>query len=242
MGSVHEYIVEKLGRGEKLHFTLIDPDKPGDIERISSLMIDAGTDAFLIGGSLAVTPEEASRVAKTLRRHGVPVIVFPGNINCLTPYADAVLFTVLVNSLEPYYLMGAQVAGAPIVKKYGLEPLPTAYLVLYSGTAVAHVGRIAPVPANKPEIAVAYALASEMIGMKYIYLEAGSGAVSPVPPEFPAAIKKHTRLIVIVGGGIRSVETVKTLLRSGADIIVTGTIVEKDPRLATDIVRAVKEF
>jgi len=242
LSRVHEYIRSKIERGEKLHFTLIDPDRVNvdELEKTSKSLIEAGTDAFMIGGSLAVTPEEASLTAKILKEQGLPVIVFPGNINCLTPYADAVFFMILMNSLEPYYLIQAHVQAAPIIAKYKLEPLPTAYLVIGLETAVAHVGRIYPIPRNRPEIVGAYALAAEMLGLKYIYLEAGSGAREPVPSIFPQVVKKYTRLTTIVGGGIRSIETVKELTKSGADIIVTGTIVEESPELAQKIIRAVK--
>ncbi len=232
--------MDKLSSGEKLHFTLIDPDKPGDLVKTAERMVEAGTDAFLIGGSLAVTPEEAGRTAKALRRFGKPVIIFPGNLNCLTPEADAVLYMTLMNSLDPYYLIEAQVSAAPIIKKYRLEVLPAAYIVVYGDTAVAHVGRIHPIPAGKPEIVAAYALAAEYMGMKYIYLEAGSGAGRPVPPSFPQAVKSYTGLTVIVGGGIKSPLIAHEIARAGADIIVTGTIVEENPEAAASIVEAVK--
>lgn len=244
LNKVHEFIAEKLSYGEKLHFTLIDPDKTDDLEkleRIANKMVEFGTDAFLIGGSLGVTPEEAGETAKVLKKTGLPVIVFPGNINCLTPHADAVLYMILMNSMEQYYLLHAQIAAAPIIKKYKLEALPTGYIVVYGETAVAHVGRIYPVPVNKPEIMLAYAWAAEMIGIKYIYLEAGSGSPRPVPPSFPAIIKKNTNLIVIAGGGIRSPFIAKELVSNGADIIVTGTIVEEDPEKASKIISAIKE-
>ena len=244
MGRVHEYIKSRVGTGEKLHFTLIDPDKATDLvklEEISEKMVEAGTDAFLVGGSLGITHEEADLVVSTLKKRGLPVVIFPGNINCLSRYADAVLFMVLLNTLEPYYLMQIQVIAAPIIAKYGLETLPTGYLVVDQDTAVAHVGRVYPVPRNKPELVVAYALATEMMGLKYIYLEAGSGAQQPIPLEFPRVIKQHTDLTVIVGGGIRDPESARKLAEAGADIIVTGTIVEKDPDLAARIIKAIKE-
>lgn len=238
---VHKYFTDLIGSGHKIHLTLIDPDKPCDVERASKMMVEAGTDGFLIGGSLGVTPEDASSIAKILKEHGLPVIIFPGNLNCLTPEADAILFMILMNSLDPYYIIGAQVAGAPLVKKYGLEPLPTGYVVVYGGSAVAHVGRIVPIPEKKPEIIAAYALAAEMLGLKYFYIEAGSGAPKPVPPSFPRAAKTATQdLIIIVGGGIRDPDTARELALAGADIIVTGTIVEEDPEKAKKIIRAIK--
>jgi len=243
VGRVHSYIINKLLNGEKLHFTLIDPDKTSDLDRLEKMAEAAksyGTDAFLIGGSLGVTPEEADSVAKTLKSVGLPVIIFPGNLNCITRYADAIMFMTLMNSLDPYYVIGAQVAAAPIVKKYGLETLPTAYLVIYSGTSVAHVGRVNPVPSNKPEIVLAYAWAAEMLGMKYIYLEAGSGAPAHVPPIMPKLVKENTNLIVIVGGGIREPSTAADLAKAGADIIVTGTIVEEKLERLQLIIKEIK--
>lgn len=244
LGKVHNYIESKLVSGEKLHFTLIDPEKTRDIsklEEISEKMVEAGTDAFLVGGSLGIVHEEADLVAQVLKKRGKPVILFPGNINCLTRYADAVLFMLLMNTLEPYYLTQIQVIAAPIIAKYSLETLPTGYIVVDQDTAVAHIGRIHPIPRNKPEIILAYAMAAQMLGLKYIYIEAGSGAQQPVPPEFPKIVKEHTDLVVIVGGGIRNPDTAKKLAEAGADIIVTGTIVEKDPELATRIIEAIKK-
>jgi phosphoglycerol geranylgeranyltransferase len=244
LGRVSKYLREKVERGEKLHFTLIDPAKKIDysqLEKTALGLYEAGTDAFLIGGSIGVAPEDAGEIADALKKTtGLPVIIFPGNINCLTPRADAVLFMVLMNSLEPYYLMQAQVQAAPLVRRYGLEALPTGYIVLYGDTSVAHVGRIQPIPPDKPELGLAYALAAEMMGYQYLYLEAGSGASRPVPETFPSIIKRYTSLILIVGGGIRSPETARSLTRAGADVIVTGTIVEEDYEKASAIIRAIK--
>lgn len=243
LGRVHDYIENKLISGEKLHFTLIDPEKTRDVnqlEEISEKMVEAGTDAFLVGGSLSIVHEEADLVVQVLKRRGKPVILFPGNINCLTRYADAVLFMLLMNTLESYYLTQIQVIAAPIIAKYGLETLPTGYIVIDQDTAVAHIGRIYPIPRSKPEIILAYAMAAQMLGLKYIYLEAGSGAQQPVPPEFPRIVKEYTNLAVIVGGGIRDPETARKLAEAGADVIVTGTIVEKDPELAVKVIRAIK--
>ncbi|MEM0000772.1 MAG: geranylgeranylglyceryl/heptaprenylglyceryl phosphate synthase [Desulfurococcaceae archaeon] len=244
MGRVHDYIVSKILSGEKLHFTLVDPERVEDLDRlidVTDKVVSAGTDGFLIGGSLAVTPEEADATVKTLKKYGLPVVIFPGNVNCLTPNADAVLFMVLMNTLEPYYLMQVQVLAAPIIVKYGLEALPTGYVVVDQDSAVAHVGRAYPVPRNKPEIIAAYAMAAQMLGFKYMYIEAGSGAQQPVPSEFPYFAKKYAAsLVIMVGGGIRSPEVAKKLAESGADIIVTGTVVEKDPQLAARIVKSIK--
>lgn len=243
-GKVDKYIREKIEQGEKLHFTLVDPDKPtsmSSLEKIAKSAAEGGTDAFLVGGSLGVTPEEAGRVSRALKEAtGLPVIIFPGNLNCLTPEADAVMFMVLMNSMTPYYLIEAQVQAAPLIKKYGLEALPTGYVVVMGESAVAHVGRAYPIPLDKPEMALAYALAAEMMGLKYFYLEAGSGAKTHVPEAFPRAVKENTSLVTLVGGGIRSPEAASRLARAGADIIVTGTIAEENPEALKSIIRAVK--
>jgi phosphoglycerol geranylgeranyltransferase len=243
VGRVHDYIMDRIRSGEKLHFTLIDPDRSRDLDKLSELadkIKSYGTDAFLVGGSLGITPEEADMTAKTLKETGLPVIIFPGNLNCITRYADAIMYMVLMNSMDKYYLIEAQVAAAPIIKKYGLETLPTAYIVVYGDTAVAHVGRVYPIPENKPEIALAYAWAAEMIGMRYVYLEAGSGASRHVPAAMVRMVKRNTELAVIVGGGIREPSIADEIARSGADIIVTGTIAEEDPDRLASIIRAVK--
>ncbi len=244
LGRVHRYILDKISSGEKLHFTLIDPDKAGNPEELRKLaetIKGYGTDVFLIGGSLGVTPEEADTVAKILKETGLPVIVFPGNLNCITRYADAIMYMILMNSINTYYLIEAQVSASPIVKKYGLETLPTGYVVVYGDTAVAHIGRVYPIPPNKPEIILAYAWTIEMLGLKYIYIEAGSGAEKPVPPRFPQLVKKYTDLVTIVGGGIRSPESARIIIEHGADIIVTGTIAEEKPDVLRKIIEIIKK-
>lgn len=243
MGKVDEYIRGRVSSGEKLHFTLIDPDKSRDLDKLEKLAEEVkgyGTDLFLIGGSLGVTPEEADNVAKVLRKTGLPVVVFPGNINCLTKHADAVLFMVLMNSLDRYYLIDAQILAAPIIRKYGLETIPTGYVVVYGDTAVAHVGKVYPLPPGKPEVIVAYAMACEMLGFKYIYLEAGSGSEKTIPPIYPRLVKEYTKLVVIAGGGIRTVEQAKVLVNNGVDVVVTGTIVEDNPTKLSEIIKVIK--
>lgn len=244
VGFVNKYIIGKIESGEKLHFTLIDPDRVKNYDELYKLADEVkhyGTDAFLLGGSIGITPSEADEAAKVLKKTNLPVIVFPGNINCITKYADAILYMVLMNSLDTYYLIEAQVHAAPIVKKYGLETLPTAYIVIYGDTSVAHVGRVYPIPIGKPEIVLAYSYAAEMLGMKYVYLEAGSGSQITVPPQMVSIVKKNTKLVVIVGGGIRDRDSAEKIVRSGADIIVTGTIIEHDPSRLREVISIVKK-
>ncbi len=244
-GRVAQYLAEKRLEAP-LHFTLIDPDEvSGDLDQASKLvepMVSAGTDVILVGGSIGVSESLLDDIISSLKRYGLPVVLFPGNVNGLSKEADAVLFMSLLNSDDPYYIVGAQVQGAIIVKRYGLEVLPTAYLIVGYGGAAGYIGRARPLPLDKPEITTAYALAAEMLGMRYIYLEAGSGAPVHVPAEIIASVRKalSSSTMLIVGGGIRSPEAARRVVEAGADIVVTGTIVEEDSERAASIVKSIK--
>lgn len=243
---VSSYIRRKISEGETLHFTLIDPAKVSnleELERVSAKLVEAGTDCFMVGGSIGVSESDVDAVALVLRRRGVPVIAFPGNVSGVSRYVDAILFMSLLNSEDPYFIIGAQVAGAPLVARYGIEVLPTGYIIVGYGGAAGYVGRARPIPYEKPEIALAYSLAAYMLGMNYIYLEAGSGAPRPVPPELVQVVKRALpSAVLIVGGGVRSPEVAVELAKAGADVIVTGNIVEDDLGKALEIIRAVKSF
>ena len=245
-GRVEEYLRAKARRGEKVVFILIDPDPAkhvkNSIEEIPRLVREWGIDAILVGGSLGISEIEVSSAISILREAGVPIILFPGNVNGISPAADAILFMSLLNSADPYYIIGAQVVGAPIVKRYGLEALPTAYILMGSNTAVGHIGWARPIPEKVPEVAAAYATAAELLGMRFIYLEGGSGAPKPVSPDVVRAVRKSTGLYIITGGGIREPETAIEILRAGSDAIVLGTILEKNPEKAREIVKAVKSL
>lgn len=242
--KVSKYIRDRVREGQTLHFTLIDPAKLPDqdsAERIAGSLVTAGTDCFMIGGSLGVSERDVDDVAMRLKKFGLPLIAFPGNISGLSRYVDAVLFMSLLNSEDPYYIVGAQVAGAVVAAKYGIEALPTGYIVVGYGGTAGYVGRARPIPYEKHEIVVAYALAAYMLGMNYIYLEAGSGAPKPVPVESVKLVKAAIPdAVLIVGGGIRDPETAVHLARAGADVVVTGNIVEDSLEMAVGIVRAVK--
>ena len=247
---MRESILEKLRslrRKSRLHFTLIDPDKtgPGEARAIGEAAVEAGTDAFLVGGSIGVYEPRLTGVVRELRGLGKPVILFPGNITGLTPEADAVLFLYMLNSDDPYYITGAQVQAAPIVARMGLEAIPTAYIIVGYGGAAGFIGRARPVPYDHPELVAAHALAGSLMGAAMIYLEAGSGAPKPVPPEAVALSRRlldstGSRALLIVGGGVRDPETAGSLARAGADILVTGTLAEEDPGALAGVVSAFK--
>ncbi|MCE4624821.1 MAG: geranylgeranylglyceryl/heptaprenylglyceryl phosphate synthase [Desulfurococcales archaeon] len=235
-------------RESRAHFTLIDPDKttPEEAGKLARFAAEAGTDAILVGGSIGVYEPVLSDTVKSIKESsGLPVILFPGNLNGLTPEADAVLFMSMLNSDDPYYISGVQMQAAPIVLRLGLEPLPTAYIIVGYGGAAGYVGRARPIPYEKPELAAAYALAAAMMGMRLIYLEAGSGAPKPVPPEAVSLARKLVERSglearIIVGGGVRRPETARTIAKAGAHILVTGNLVEENPLVLPEVVKAFK--
>ena len=226
--NVENYLKDTL-ENHKIHMTLIDPDEQTPEEAVQ-MAVDAqkaGTDAIMLGGSIT-DQEVLNLTAKALKENvDVPIILFPGNVTGVSKYADAVLFMSLLNSTNPYWITGAQALAAPSIKKMGLETIPMGYLIVEPGGTVGWVGDAKAVPRNKSDLAVAYALAAEFFGMRVIYLEAGSGADSHVPLDFILKVKKLTNLMVIVGGGIRTAEDARKVRDAGADIIITGTVVEE---------------
>ncbi|MEM0027718.1 MAG: geranylgeranylglyceryl/heptaprenylglyceryl phosphate synthase [Ignisphaera sp.] len=245
-GRVYETIKRSVDKGLKLHFTLIDPEKvtnPKELSNILKKVVDAGTDAILVGGSLQVYMDDVEKIIEVIEELDVPSILFPGSPAGLARNADAILFISLLNSDDPYYIIGAHVMAAPLIKRLGLEVLPTGYIIVGNwGTSVSVVGKARPIPYDKPGIGVAYALAAKFLGMKFVYLEAGSGAPQPVPQNFVEKVKKAIDdTILIVGGGIRDAEKALGIINAGADIIVTGTIVEEKLDEALKIISAIKK-
>jgi phosphoglycerol geranylgeranyltransferase len=177
-------------------------------------------------------------VVKAIRRTvKIPTILFPNNITGISRYADAIWFMSLLNSVDPYFLIGAQILGAPLVKKYRLEPISMGYIIVGEGGTAGIVGKAIPVPYNKPELAAAHALAGQYLGMRFIYLEGGSGAKNPVPAEMIRTVKHFIDIPLIVGGGIRTKEQALAAASAGADIIVTGNVIE-----STNAKRTVSEI
>ena len=192
-----------------------------DVEKI-------GASAILVGGSSATDQIEMSQVVKGIKKGiKIPIILFPGNVTGVVPDADAILFSSLMNSENPYFITQAQALGAPSVLKFGLEPLPTAYLVIGEGTSAWFVGSARGIPFEKPKIAAAYALAAQFLGMRFVYLEAGSGAKTSVTPEMVQTVRRTFNGFLIVGGGIKDVKTAQGLVKAGADALVIGTFLEK---------------
>ncbi len=229
LGKVETYIHEKLEKG-KIHFVLLDPDDvpPEMASEIARMSEEAGVDGIMIGGSTGAEGEVLDSVVRAIKESSnLPVILFPGSHGGVSRYADAIFFMSLLNSRNPFFITGAQALGAFAVKKYGLEPIPMAYLIVEPGETVGWVGDAKPIPRHKPKIAAAYALAGQYLGMRLVYLEAGSGASEHVPGRMINTVKSVIDVPLIVGGGIRTYEDAKEVAESGADIIVTGTAIEK---------------
>ena len=228
--KVESFLKSKLKRKNALLFVLIDSEV-SNLESSKKLAKDVekiGASAILVGGSSATDQIEMAKVVKGIKKGiKIPIILFPGNITGVVPDADAILFSSLMNSENPYFITQAQALGAPSVLKFGLEPLPTAYLVIGDGTSAWFVGSARGIPFEKPKIAAAYALAAQFLGMRFVYLEAGSGAKSTVTPEMIKTVRGAFNGFLIVGGGIKDVKTARTLVKAGADALVIGTFLEK---------------
>jgi phosphoglycerol geranylgeranyltransferase len=247
-GRVETYLKSQLKKKKTtLLFVLIDSEISNirtsvklakDVERI-------GASAILVGGSSATDQIEMAEVVKNLKKAvKIPKILFPGNVTGVVPQADAILFSSLLNSENPYYISQAQALGAPNVLKFGLEPLPTAYLVIGEGTSAWFIGSARGIPFDKPKIAAAYSLAAQFLGMRFVYLEAGSGAASSVTPEMVQTVRKVFKGFLIVGGGIKDPITAKKIASAGADAIVIGTLLEKNGTLKnlTEIAKAIQNL
>jgi len=230
---VYDKIKEKIAEGKKMLAVLVDPDKgvaslSGFIQRLKAFP----PDFILVGGSLIFkSVEETIEMIK--RECPVPVILFPGNALQFTDKADAMLYLSLISGRNPEFLIGQHVTSSYAIKKSGVELLSTGYILIDGGkpTSVEYMSNTMPVPHDKPEIAVATAIAGELIGHKLIYLEAGSGALRPVSENMIAAVKANTGLPLIVGGGLRTTSDIRNALQAGADIVVVGNVLEKEPEL-----------
>lgn len=217
---------------------LLDPDKAGTngFDAFLSLCRESGVDGFLIGGSLLFTRETEELITRIKNQSDIPVILFPGDTNQVVSNADAILFISLISGRNPEHLIGKHVIAAPLIKRYGIEPISTGYMLIESGTTTAaeYMSGSKPIPANKPEIAVATALAAQFLGFQCVYLEAGSGAKNPVPVEMVKAVAQNTDIILMVGGGLKTPEAAGQVIRAGAKIVVTGNHFE-DPGKRGDI-------
>ncbi len=230
--KVYNHLLKTINSKGAGLLVLIDPDKttPDKLVEFIKNGIQNNVDAFLVGGSL-VTRGDIQKTILTIKEHAsVPVIIFPGSLNQVYPDADAILFLSLISGRNADQLIGKHVLAAPLIKKYNVEPISTGYMIIESGsyTSAEYMSNSKPIPRNKPEIAAATALAAQYIGMKLIYLEAGSGAVTSVPDEMIKLVSKTVDIPVIVGGGIRNADEAREKTNAGAKLIVIGNCFEEE--------------
>ena len=232
-------------QGRKKLAVLIDPDKMrlGALEQIIDLSVRCKVNYFFIGGSLIVNSQLDQCLQMIRKQCNIPLILFPGNSYQLSFHADAILFLSLVSGRNPDLLIGQHVIAAPYLKLSPLEILPTGYMLIDGGvgTTVQYISNTTPIPANKSDIAVCTAMAAEMLGLKLIFMDAGSGALRPIPSEMIEAVRGATSIPIIIGGGIKSTEKVRENLSAGADVIVIGNAFESDPSLLIDIAATIHE-
>lgn len=241
--TIYHSLSEKKKQGKKSFAVLIDPDKVNNLvlDELVDLSVTAKVDYLLVGGSLVISNHLDECVQHIKKSCDIPVILFPGSPSQVSKYADALLYLSLISGRNPELLIGQHVVSAPFVKKSGLEIMPTGYIVVDGGapTTVSYISNAAPVPADKNEIAMCTAMAGEMLGMKLIYMDAGSGAKRAITESMIEAVAKHIEVPLIVGGGIIEPEKAYLNCKAGADVIVVGNAIEKDASLIKEMSDAV---
>lgn len=245
IGKIESALNTQMEKRGALFCVLLDPDTSDQtaLLKAGAMAVENGADLLFVGGSFMGNPNLQKQILHLKAAVPVPVILFPGGSSQVVPGFDAILFTTLVSGRNPQYLIEEQVRGGVLVKSYGMEAIPTAYALVNSGpaTAVEYISNTNPIPADKPKLSMVHAIAAELMGMRYIYLEAGSGAKNPVPPEHIAYTRQATSLKIITGGGLVRPEMAAQRVAAGANIIVTGTIWEKvdDPGLVREFAAAI---
>lgn len=222
---------------------LVDPDRQdiNTLQKLAELAANARVDFFFVGGSLLLENRFEETLAFLKSHTAIPVIIFPGNNYQVSAKADAILLLSLISGRNPEFLIGQHVIAAPAIKQAGIQVWPTGYLLIDGGriSTTSYITQTVPIPNDKPDIAVATALAGEQLGLKLIYLEAGSGASNTVSATLIREVKKSISIPLIVGGGIRSAAQAEEVCNAGADVVVIGNVLEKEPELLMEISLAV---
>ena len=244
--NILQTLTERKQQGIKSFALLIDPDKFDDEigQKFLQMPIFAQVDFIFVGGSL-ITGNTFNQTVQWLKTNTEkPIIIFPGSNMHIDPSADAILSLSLISGRNPDFLIGQQIVAAPILKRSNLEVLPTGYMLVESGrqTTVSYISNTTPIPADKPEVAACTAMAGEMLGLKLIYADAGSGAEQPINAKMISMIRKSVDAPLIIGGGINNPEKASQALKAGADVIVVGNAIEKDASLLRGIVEKVSEM
>ena len=243
LNNIYQSLTDRKSQSKKSFAVLIDPDKVNDnsVEELIQLSLAAKVDYFLVGGSLVISSylDECVQIIK--RSCNIPVILFPGSPSQVSKYADALLYLSLISGRNPELLIGQHVVSAPFVKKSGLEIMSTGYMVIDGGapTTVSYISNASPLPSDKNEIAMCTAMAGEMLGMKLIYMDAGSGAKKAISESMIQKVASCIDVPLIVGGGITTAEKAYLNCKAGADVIVVGNAIEKDASLIKEIASAI---
>jgi phosphoglycerol geranylgeranyltransferase len=239
-------LIKKVGE-KKLHFSLLDPEDqtPKEAGKLAKLAEEAGSSAMMVGGSTLTSSMQVDKTVEAIKENSkLPVILFPSGTKFLSKYADAIFFMSCLNSRNLGFLIREHVKGSLFIKQVGIEPIAMGYLIVEPGMTAGKIGQVDLVNRDDLQTAVGYALSTQYFGMKFFYLEAGSGAPEPVTNEMISAVKKNINIPLIVGGGIRSAKTAHEKALAGADIIVTGTTFEKDKNIEKtlrEIIKAIEE-
>lgn len=226
---------------------LVDPDKINDLDSLNYLVeigLENCIDYFFVGGSLLTSQNLHEVILRLKTQDVIPVIIFPGSNIQIDPSADGILFLSLISGRNPDLLIGQHVIAAPLLRKLNLEVIPTGYMLVGDDqqTSVAYMSNTVPIPSDKEAIASSTALAGEMLGMQCIYMDAGSGAKYPIPSNIIQHVKEKVGLPLIIGGGINTIQKAHDALKAGADVIVIGNAIEKNPDLLIGISECVYEF
>ncbi len=241
--DIYTELRERKRKGQKSFAVLIDPDKvnPSAVEQLVRLSVDANVDYFLVGGSLVISNRLDEVVQQIKASCDIPVILFPGSPSQISNYADALLYLSLISGRNPELLIGQHVISAPFVKQSGLEIISTGYMVVDGGapTTVSYISNATPLPSDKNEIAMCTAMAGEMLGMKVIYMDAGSGAKRAISENMIQAVAQQIEVPLIIGGGITDPEKAYRNCKAGADVIVIGNAIEKDATLIKEMAAAI---
>ena len=253
-GPIEKLLIQRTKKGP-ICAALIDPENfsPRQARDTATKATGAGVSLIMVGGSTLANQGRLDSVVRAIKGHEsshsghikshIPVILFPGNITGVSRYADAILFSSLLNSTNPYFIIGAQALGSIEVFRSRIESIPMGYIIFGNSSAASFIGQVNNFPASKPSLAVIYALAAKYLGMRTLYLEAGSGSADPIPPETVQAVRKIYDGILIVGGGITTAEAAKKAAKAGADILVIGNLLqspgfEKTLRQITTTIRS----
>lgn len=234
----YQKIIQNKASHKKMLGVLIDPDKYTNemLNTVIGYAQQTNVSFFLIGGSL-VSKNVNDTIQYIKEKSGLPVFLFPGNLLQLCDQADGILLLSLISGRNPEYLIGNHIHAAPFLRKSGMEIIPTGYMLVDTGkrTSVEYISNTFPIPNNKTDIAVATAMAGEMLGMKLIYLEGGSGAQEPINSKIISEVKSNISIPLIVGGGIQNAKQASDILSAGADCIIIGNAIESNPKLLFDI-------